>query len=61
MRSEVTLFKRNAMTLGYKVKLRFMIDQKDSLTTMVFIKDQLNLYLSHAKQRKLKIGSTATQ
>ena len=53
----VTLLKRKAMTLGYQVKLRFMIDQKDSFTEMVFIKDQLNLFLSH---RKLKKGSTGT-
>jgi LAGLIDADG endonuclease len=39
------------MTLGYQVKLRFMIDQKDSLNHMLFIKDQLNLFLTH---RKLK-------
>jgi hypothetical protein len=36
----VTLFKREAMTLGYQVKLRFMIDQKDSLNTLLFIKNQ---------------------
>ena len=47
----VTLFKRKAMTLGYQVKLRFMIDQKDSLHDMLFIRDQLNLFLIH---RKLK-------
>ncbi len=43
------------MTLGYQVKLRFMIDQKDSLNSMLFIKDQLNLFLSC---RKLKGGNT---
>ena len=53
----VTLFKRKAMVLGYQVKLRFMIDQKDSLTNMIFIKDQLNLFLTH---RKLKKDSTGT-
>ena len=50
----VTLFKRKAMALGYQVKLRFMIDQKDSLENMLYIKDQLNLFLSH---RKLKKGT----
>lgn len=38
----VTLFKREAMALGYQVKLRFRIDQKDSLETLSFIKDQWN-------------------
>ena len=47
----VTLFKRKEMNLGYQVKLRFMIDQKDSLDTMLFIKSQLNLILTN---RKLK-------
>ena len=50
----VTLFKRKAMALGYQVKLRFMIDQKDCLNTMLFIKDLLNLFLTN---RKLKEGS----
>jgi LAGLIDADG endonuclease len=45
------------MALGYQVKLRFMIDQKDSLDTMVFLKDQLNLFLTH---RKLKKGLVDT-
>lgn len=53
----VTLFKRKTMALGYQVKLRFMIDQKDSLGNMLFIKDQLNLFLTH---RKLKKGSIGT-
>ena len=53
----VTLFKRKSMRLGYLVKLRFMIDQKDSLHNMLFIKDQLNLFLTH---RKLKKGSIGT-
>lgn len=48
----VTLFKRKAMALGYQVKLRFMIDQKDSLNNMLFIKDQLNLLLTHRKLKK---------
>ena len=53
----VTLLKRKAMTLGYQVKLRFMIDQKDSLDSMLFIKDQLNLFLTHRKLKKGAIGS----
>ena len=53
----VTLFKRKTMTLGYQVKLRFMIDQKDSLDNMNFIKNQLNLFLTH---RKLKKGTVGT-
>ena len=53
----VTLFKRKSMTLGYQIKLRFMIDQKDSLDNMLFIKDQLNLFLTN---RKLKKGTTGT-
>jgi LAGLIDADG endonuclease len=53
----VTLFKRKSMKLGYQVKLRFMIDQKDSLNTMLFIKDQLNLFLTHRKLKKGSFGS----
>lgn len=53
----VTLFKRKSMALGYQVKLRFMIDQKDSLETMLFIKDQLNLFLTHRKLKKGALGS----
>jgi hypothetical protein len=53
----VTLFKRKSMALGYQVKLRFMIDQKDSLENMLFIKDQLNLFLSHRKLKKGLIGN----
>ena len=45
----VTLFKIKAMTLGYQVKLRFMVDKKDSLHDMLFIRDQLNLFLTHIK------------
>ena len=48
----VTLFKRKAMKLGYQVKLRFMIDQKDSLESMLLIKDQLNLFLTNRKINK---------
>jgi len=45
------------MTLGYQVKLRFMIDQKNSLVNMLFIKDQLNLFLTHRKLKKGTIGT----
>jgi hypothetical protein len=45
------------MRLGQQAKLRFMIDQKDSLNTMLLIKDQLNLILTH---RKLKKGTVGT-
>jgi len=44
------------MALGYQVKLRFMIDQKDSLDTMLFIKGQLNLFLTHRKLQKGFLG-----
>jgi hypothetical protein len=37
------------MTLGYQVKLRFMIDQKDSLNTMIYLKNLLNLILTYRK------------
>lgn len=53
----VTLFKRKSMTLGYQVKLRFMIDQKDSLDSMLLIKNQLNLFLTNRKLKKGSIGS----
>ena len=53
----VTLFKRKTMALGYQVKLRFMIDQKDSLENMIYIKDQLNLFLSNRKLKKGTEGS----
>jgi len=45
----VTLFKRKAMTLDYQVKLKFMISQKDSLNEMLFIKNELNLFLINSK------------
>jgi len=45
------------MILGYQVKLRFMIDQKDSLDTLLYIKSQLNLFLTHRKQKKGLSGS----
>ena len=45
------------MILGYQVKLRFMIDQKDSLDTLLYLKSQLNLFLTHRKQKKGLSGS----
>jgi hypothetical protein len=39
------------MKLGYQVKLRFMIDQKDCLQNMIYLKDQLNLFLSYRKSK----------
>ena len=53
----ITLFKRKSMALGYQVKLRFMINQKDSLDNMLFIKDQLNLFLTNRKLKKGTIGT----
>jgi LAGLIDADG endonuclease len=44
------------MTLDYQLKLRFMIGQKDSLDTMLVINDQLNLFLTHRKQKGLNIS-----
>jgi hypothetical protein len=46
-----SLFKRKSMKLGYQVKLRFMIDQKDCLENMVYLKNQLNLMLSFRKSK----------
>ena len=40
------------MKLGIQVKLRFMIDQKDSLDSMLLIKDQLNLFVTNKKINK---------
>jgi hypothetical protein len=40
------------MTLGYQVKLRFMIDQKDNLDNMIYLKDILHLILTHRKLPK---------
>jgi hypothetical protein len=45
------------MLLGYQVRLRFMIDQKDCLENMLFIKDQLNLFLTHKKLNKVKVDT----
>lgn len=53
----VSLFKRKTMTLGYQVKLRFMIDQKDSLETMMALKAILNLHLTHRKLKNNDVNS----
>lgn len=53
----ITLFKRKAMSLGYQVKLRFMIDQSESLNDMIVLKEILNLILTHRKLKKDAIGS----
>lgn len=53
----VTLFKRESMALGVQVKLRFMIDQKDSFETLSIIRDQWDMILSN---RKLKEGSSGS-
>jgi hypothetical protein len=53
----VTLFKREAMALGYQVKLRFMIDQKDSLDTLLIIKDIWNMLLTNRKLKNIDISS----
>jgi hypothetical protein len=42
------------MLLGYQVKLRFMIDQKDSLNNMIYLKDMMHLILTHIKLPKDK-------
>lgn len=53
----VTLFKRKAMTLGYQVKLRFMIDQSESLNDMIILKEILHLILTHRKLKKGAAGN----
>lgn len=53
----ITPFKRKAMTLGYKVKFRFKIDQSESLNEMIILKDILHLILTHRKFKKGAIGS----
>jgi len=53
----ITLFKRKAMALGYQVKLRFMIDQSYSLNEMIYLKQVLNLILTHRKLKKGAIGN----
>jgi hypothetical protein len=53
----VTLFKRKAMTLGYQVKLRFMIDQKDSLNEMLYLSNLVNLLLTHRKLKKIEVNN----
>lgn len=49
----ITLFKRKSVILCYQVKLRFMIDQKDNLNNMLYLKEILNLLLTHRKIKKL--------
>ena len=49
----ITLFKRKAMVLGYQVKLRFMIDQKDNLNNMLYLKEVFNLFLINRKTKKV--------
>jgi hypothetical protein len=53
----VTLFRRKEMTLGYQVKLRFMIDQSESLDNMRTLKDILSLILTNRKLKKGAIGN----
>ena len=55
----VTLFKRKAMALGYQVKLRFMIDQKDSFNDMLYLKDLLGLFLTYRTNTMHRIESTS--
>ena len=47
----ITIFKRKAMKFGIQVKLRFMIDQKDCLNNMNYLKEQLNLFLTYRKSK----------
>jgi len=49
----VSLFKRKALALNYQVKLRFMIDQKDSLDTLLIIKNIWNMILTHRKLKNI--------
>ena len=53
----VTLFKRKAMTLGYQVKLRFMIDQSENLNDMIILKEILHLILTHRKLKRGAVGN----
>ena len=55
----VTLFKRKAMTLRYQVKLRFMIDQKDSLDNMLYLKNILNLFITFRSKTMHRIESNS--
>ena len=41
------------MALNYQVKLRFMIDQKDSLDTLLIIKNIWNMILTHRKLKNI--------
>ena len=55
----VSLFKRKSMTLGYQVKMRFMIDQKDSLNDMLYLKNILNLFLTYRTDSMHRIESNS--
>lgn len=48
----VTLFKRASMALGYQVKLRFMIDQKDSLEVRSF--NDVKSIITYLRNYRLK-------
>lgn len=54
----VSLFKIKTMKYGYQVKLKFMIDQKDSINKMIHIKNQLILFLSNRKLKNDTKGIT---
>lgn len=53
----VTLLKRKSMILGYQVKLRFMIDQKDSINSLTLIKDLWDMILTNRKLKNKSIQS----
>ncbi|RYE16099.1 MAG: hypothetical protein EOP34_00310 [Rickettsiales bacterium] len=55
----VSLFKRKSMALGYQVKMRFMIDQKDSLKEMTYLKNILNLFLTYRTDTMHRIESNS--
>jgi hypothetical protein len=48
----VILFKRKTTALAYQVKLRFMINQKDNFNEITYLKDMLNMLLTHRKGKK---------
>lgn len=43
------------MKLGYQVKLRFIIDQKDSLSELLIIKDIWNMLITNRKSKNLNM------
>jgi len=43
------IFQRKTMKLKYQIKLRFMIDQKDCLNNMLYLKDVLHLFLTYRR------------